>query len=60
MNDFLSEDLYHDGYQARKSGLTLSDWPRGLSKDHLDQWRTGWKDADHDIIYTTKERNETA
>lgn len=60
MNDFISDDSYHDGYQARMKGLNLSDWPRGYSKDHLAQWRTGWNDADHDIIYTKKDIDEKA
>lgn len=56
MNTFLADDAYRDGYQARIEGLVLSDCPFTNEKAKRG-WRTGWSDADHDVIYTEKLRN---
>lgn len=57
MDGFLENDAYHDGYQARQQGKPLDNLSRSMAnKSYYEQWRTGWFDADHDIIHTNKDK----
>lgn len=53
---------YASGYQARCDGQPLSnlnEMPRGKRLPvYIKAWRTGWFDADHDLLYSNKHRKE--
>ena len=47
-------EAYNDGYIAREDGLPINSNPFQTDSKEYKSWRTGWFNADHDILYTNK------
>lgn len=46
-------EAYNDGYLARNNSVFIKDNLFQPNEREFKSWRTGWFDADHDILYTS-------